>query len=42
VLTDVQIKFRGEEYAGDTVHSATITKKLQLELSHHMLDLSLI
>ena len=41
-VKDAQINPNGEEYARDTVHSATITSKLQLKLSHHMLDLNLI
>jgi len=39
-VKDVQINPNEEDYAEDMVHTATITKNLQL--SHHMLDLYLI
>jgi hypothetical protein len=35
-LKDAQININGEEYAGDTVHTATIAKNLQL--LHRVLD----
>jgi hypothetical protein len=40
-LKDAQINPNGEDYAGDTVHTATNTKK-NLQLSLRALDLNLI